>query len=445
MMTVRDIGWRVAAIAVVAAVCVLTPESRGSAAGNYTYKGEKFDSANGALAAHKRDVDAQVAAVTPVPSPLHGRALLVIPDRDRMRPLIRAGVFKSTNPTPEALDFAVDFTRQMLRGVSEALARGRLFDSIAVVVRNDTEQPSIESYDYLVWYQVKSIGANFAGPWTGQWLIQKRGAAIQLRPSLDPGLPERQQFVALVDSFRLNGEKLAATPGAPGSVAAAAPGVVGGAGKSGNLRRASIGSGVIVGNDGLVVTNAHVTKLCTETRIVARDGSGGVAAVKAQDAQNDLALLQAGHHWPVVAQFRGGAGIRQGDDVVVVGYPLNGLLAADVNITTGAISALAGLRNDTRFLQLTAPVQPGNSGGPALDMSGHLIGIVTSKLNAISVAGATGDIPQNVNFAIKETVVRDFLDANGVHYATAGTKQALHAADIGDIAKKFTVLVECWR
>jgi uncharacterized protein len=105
---------------------------------------------------------------------------------------------------------------------------------------------------------------------------------------------------------------------------------------------------------------------------------------------------------------------RQGDSVVALGYPLTGLLSSDVNVTTGVISALAGVRSDTRFLQLTAPVQPGNSGGPLLDMSGHLVGVVSAKLNAVAVA--TGDIPQNVNFALK-----------------------------GGVAKKFTVLIECWK
>jgi S1-C subfamily serine protease len=90
-------------------------------------------------------------------------------------------------------------------------------------------------------------------------------------------------------------------------------------------------------------------------------------------------------------------------------------------------------------------VQPGNSGGPLLDMGGHLVGVVSAKLNAVAVAGLTGDIPQNVNFAIKSTIVRNFLDANAVGYATAPTRQALSAADVGDSAKKFTVLVECLR
>jgi S1-C subfamily serine protease len=116
-----------------------------------------------------------------------------------------------------------------------------------------------------------------------------------------------------------------------------------------------------------------------------------------------------------------------------------------VTVTGGAVSALAGLDNDSRFLQLTAPVQPGNSGGPLLDRSGHLVGVVSGKLNALAVAGIVGDIPQNVNFAIKETVVEAFLDAHAVSYGTSSARPALATADVADLARKFTVLVECWR
>jgi S1-C subfamily serine protease len=74
-------------------------------------------------------------------------------------------------------------------------------------------------------------------------------------------------------------------------------------------------------------------------------------------------------------------------------------------------------------------VQPGNSGGPLLDASGHLIGIVTSKLNAVRMARFTGDIPQNVNFALKADVARTFLDSRGITYQTAWSDQRLSPAD----------------
>lgn len=122
---------------------------------------------------------------------------------------------------------------------------------------------------------------------------------------------------------------------------------------------------------------------------------------------------------------------------------MSGLLSG-FNITTGNVSSLAGLRGDTHFLQITAPIQAGNSGGPLLDASSNVIGIVVSKLNALKVANATGDVPQNVNFAINANVLASFLDANGVDYKTATRGPVLSTHEIARRAQAFTVLIECW-
>ncbi len=68
-----------------------------------------------------------------------------------------------------------------------------------------------------------------------------------------------------------------------------------------------------------------------------------------------------------------------------------------------------------------------------------------AKLDAIRIARATGDIPQNVNFAVSEGTVRAFLDAQDVPYETAPSIDSLKAADVAAKARKFTVVVECWK
>jgi serine protease Do len=114
-------------------------------------------------------------------------------------------------------------------------------------------------------------------------------------------------------------------------------------------------------------------------------------------------------------------------------------------MTIGNLSSLSGMGGDTRLVQITAPVQPGNSGGPVLDSAGNLMGVVVSKLNAIKAAKITGDIAQNVNFAINANVLRSFLDANSVEYETASSDKAIASTTIAEKAKAFTVLVECWK
>jgi hypothetical protein len=78
-----------------------------------------------------------------------------------------------------------------------------------------------------------------------------------------------------------------------------------------------------------------------------------------------------------------------------------------------------------------------------VDAAGNLVGVVTSKLNALKTAAITGDVPQNVNFAIKASVARDFLDANNVAYRTASSNRELRPSDVAERARRFTFLVEC--
>ena len=202
------------------------------------------------------------------------------------------------------------------------------------------------------------------------------------------------------------------------------------------------GTAFAVSRNGHLLTNQHIIEGCIEIKIKAA-GSVATGTLVASDTANDLALLKVSSATPSVATFRSGRGVRPGDSILVIGFPLKGLLAEGPSVTTGTISALAGLGNDTRFIQITAPVQPGNSGGPLLDKAGNVVGIVVAKLDALRVAAITGDIPQNVNFAINARVAQTFLDANGVDYETGPSITTLEPADIAEGAKQFTVSIEC--
>jgi S1-C subfamily serine protease len=206
----------------------------------------------------------------------------------------------------------------------------------------------------------------------------------------------------------------------------------------------SSGSGFFVA-PGVVLTNKHVVRGCSTLRVRADSGRTFRADVSIADPTVDLALLNVDGKAPEIASFRAGEQPRSGEDVVAVGYPLSGLLADQVNVSTGTINALAGMYNDDRVLQMSAPVQPGSSGGPLFDASGNVIGVVVTKLNAKVVAEAMGDIPQNVNFALKANTARAFLDANRIPYMVAPSLAQRTHADIGDIGRRVTVLVECWK
>jgi serine protease Do len=202
------------------------------------------------------------------------------------------------------------------------------------------------------------------------------------------------------------------------------------------------GTAFFVSKEGKALTNAHVVEGCRQIS-VNTEGQSSAAKILAMDERNDLALLATDLHPTQTANWR--LQVRQGEDIVVYGFPLTGVLASGGNVATGNVTALAGLADDSRFLQISAHVQPGNSGGPLLDRTGTLVGVVVAKLNALEIASATGDIPQNVNFAIKASVATSFLDAQRVAHVESAGAGALSTPDIAQRGKSFTVQVVCDR
>ena len=211
-------------------------------------------------------------------------------------------------------------------------------------------------------------------------------------------------------------------------------------------RASASGSGFIVG-EGRILTNNHVVEGCT--RLAARNARGQrvLARLEATDPRRDLALLSvpAGFGPPVI--FRDNPPVKIGEQVVTYGFPLSGLLSSGPTLTTGNVSALAGLRDNPLHFQISAPVQPGNSGGPLMDAQGHVIGVVVSKLNAARIAEMTGgDIPQNVNFAIKGPEAAAFLAGRGApvqHAPSLGIE--LRPAAIGEQVNASVVFMQCYR
>ncbi|WP_027583078.1 trypsin-like peptidase domain-containing protein [Bradyrhizobium sp. Ai1a-2] len=203
------------------------------------------------------------------------------------------------------------------------------------------------------------------------------------------------------------------------------------------------GTGFVISGNGHIVTNNHVISGCDEIS----GNLGGEAPIKlrlvSSDQTNDLALLQAPSLFKEVATIREYS-VQTGDGVIAIGYPYHGLLTSDFTVTTGIVSSMSGMFNDTRFLQISAAVQPGNSGGPLLDFTGAVVGVVSGKLDAIKVAQATGNIPENINFAIKTGALKDFLDNSAVAYrATTQRDPNKETAEIAKAARGYTLLISC--
>ena len=213
------------------------------------------------------------------------------------------------------------------------------------------------------------------------------------------------------------------------------------------MEKAVVGSAIVVSSNGKLLTNQHVVSGCKEIRIPA---ASRTATILLGDKANDIALLKMdGDALPVgltPAVFMDENALKQGEDIVAFGFPLDGYLPAAGNITQGIVSSLSGPFNNSSLIQITAPVQQGNSGGPVLNLKGQVVGVVVGKADAIKVAKLTGDIPQNINFAISGRVAKGFMEDNAVAYEKPGLLSlSKDTTALAEIAKKITVKVECWK
>jgi TPR repeat protein len=209
--------------------------------------------------------------------------------------------------------------------------------------------------------------------------------------------------------------------------------------KTNKSKTVSSGTGFRVDKNGLYLTNHHVVRGCNTIKI-----NGKEATVKSVDKLNDLALLQS-YKSKSIAYFRAGRGIRLGDGVTVAGYPLRSVLGSGLNVVTGTVASLSGVKNNSSRLQITAPINSGNSGGPLFDSSGRVVGVIVSKINKTKAREVLGEEIQGANFAIKGSVVRSFLDMNDVDYEVSTSNKNMSTADIAENAKEYTALIKCWK
>lgn len=205
--------------------------------------------------------------------------------------------------------------------------------------------------------------------------------------------------------------------------------------------RLSSGSGFFVSGSGHILTNAHVVDKCGTITVTPEGMSARSATVLAADATNDMALLKTEITPSAVLPIRRET-MKLGEPVAAFGFPLTSVLSRNGNFTLGNVTALAGIADDTRYIQISTPVQSGNSGGPLLDQRGNVAGIVTAKLNAVRTAAVTGDVPQNVNFAIKSTHALSFLEANRIE-AVPVISDTKSAIDLAEWSRNASVLITC--
>ncbi len=208
---------------------------------------------------------------------------------------------------------------------------------------------------------------------------------------------------------------------------------------------ASSGTGFFITSDGFIVTACHVVKDAAKVKLVTNQGIKTAVVVKF-DSTNDIAILKAENAQYLSLPIKSSMGVKLGADVFTVGFPNVQLQGFEPKYTKGNISSLSGIQDDPRHFQISTPVQPGNSGGPLIDSTGDVIGIVVAKMGDVEALEATGSIPQNVNYAIKSTFALALLET--LPEASQNLKPPLqkerNSADIVDEAQKAVVLILCY-
>ncbi|PCJ58062.1 MAG: hypothetical protein COA65_08410 [Rhodospirillaceae bacterium] len=183
-------------------------------------------------------------------------------------------------------------------------------------------------------------------------------------------------------------------------------------------RKITGGSGFIVNRRGIAVTALHVVDSCSTIRASIDLGKPLPVTVLAKLPHSEIAIIQLAKKAEVYKHvaFRDAVDPDVGEASYTMGFPLPGLLSSTGNFTFGNVSALNGPKNHPHFLQTTNPIQGGNSGGPLLDDNGLVIGMVSSKLDWLTTASRSGDIPEDVSFAIKGRIIMDRLEIYGITY-----------------------------
>ncbi len=164
----------------------------------------------------------------------------------------------------------------------------------------------------------------------------------------------------------------------------------------------NLGSGVIIGSDGYILTNQHVIDSADEILISLADGRGSQAKLIGEDKDTDIAILQIPITGLVGIKIANEQSIRVGDVVLAIGNPLN----VGQTVTMGIVSATGrnriGLNTFENFIQTDAAINPGNSGGALINARGELIGINTAIFS--QTVGAQG-----IGFAIPISLALDIM------------------------------------
>ena len=172
----------------------------------------------------------------------------------------------------------------------------------------------------------------------------------------------------------------------------------------------SLGTGFFISRDGYILTCHHVIDGAESIKVIA-EGKSYPAQLIRDAKYNDLSLLKVSGKFSALA-FSSKRSSKMGQEVFTVGYHNPSIQGVGAKLTKSTVNSLRNV-DDLRLYQ----IQPGNSGGPLLDMNGNVTGVIVAVLDATAAFKITGSLPQNVNYALKHCLIHcpKYLTSYRIH------------------------------
>jgi hypothetical protein len=161
--------------------------------------------------------------------------------------------------------------------------------------------------------------------------------------------------------------------------------------------------------DGYLLTSHHIVEGAIRIEVTFDGGDANQAEIAEVDSENDLALLRIRESTPAYLSL--GEVDSLGERVFTIGFPVTGILGLEPKYTEGSVSSLAGAYGESNVLQISVPIQPGNSGGPLANELGQAVGVITSSAIVSAFMSTAGSLPQNINWAVKTVSAESLFEA----------------------------------
>jgi S1-C subfamily serine protease len=208
--------------------------------------------------------------------------------------------------------------------------------------------------------------------------------------------------------------------------------------KETNQISVSTGTAFSISQSGYYLTNYHVVQNAYSIQLLYKQEKFKATLI-AKDIVNDIALIQSDLLLPSLSFSD--IPTQKGSNVFTMGFPLSSIEGEEIKAHFGAVNSLSGIGGDVTLFQVDIPIHAGNSGSPLLNDCGEIIGVITSKLNAVKTFSTTGDLPNSVGYAIKSYYIKPLV-SDYISIKTSSCKLPMSKIDLVKKVSDSIVIVQ---